>query len=196
MGSWMTTVSLPQSICPSPAQRSPLISRVSSQSIEIQRSLLGPTWIAVVQTTVFLMMPGNVMLRKRESRLAKDSVVNISQLVTHRYFVSRALVRGTTAGGKRGWRVPAPELERVVLTAALSIMANQAALVVGIQDSSEAAENVEQIRRVSGGLSKNRPGWRSGLDLNPRDPSISLPVIMVSIVQPLKTRLVSEQTSN
>jgi hypothetical protein len=35
----------------------------------------------------------------------------------------------------------------------------------------------------------------SGLDLNPRDPSISLPVIMVSIVQPMKTRL-SEKTSN
>jgi mRNA interferase MazF len=26
--------------------------------------------------------PGNVMLRKRESRLANDSIVNVSQLVT------------------------------------------------------------------------------------------------------------------
>ena len=67
----------------------------------------------------------------------------------YRYFVSRGLVRGTTAGGKRGWRVPAPELERVVLTAARSIMANQATLVVGIQDSSEAAENVEQILAIA-----------------------------------------------
>ena len=39
------------------------------------------------------------------------------------------------------------------------------------------------------------PRW-SGLDLNPRDPSISLPVIMVSIVQPMKTRFVFELTSN
>jgi hypothetical protein len=34
------------------------------------------------------------------------------------------------------------------------------------------------------------------LDLNSRDPSISLPVIMVSIVQPMKTRFVFEQTGN
>ena len=49
---------------------------------------------------------------------------------------------------------------------------------------------------VVGELRKSRPGCWSGLDLNPRDPSISLPVIMVSIVQPMKTRLVSEQTRN
>ena len=34
-------------------------------------------------------------------------------------------------------------------------------------------------------------GWRIGLDLNPRDPSISLPVIIVSIMQPMKTRFAS-----
>jgi site-specific DNA recombinase len=50
----------------------------------------------------------------------------------YRYFVSRGLVRGTNADGKRGWRVPASELERVVLTAARSILTDQAALVVGI----------------------------------------------------------------
>ena len=31
----------------------------------------------------------------------------------YRYFVSRTLIRGTTTDGKRGWRLPAPELERV-----------------------------------------------------------------------------------
>ena len=32
----------------------------------------------------------------------------------YRYYVSRALVRGSTAEGQRGWRVPGPELERAV----------------------------------------------------------------------------------
>ena len=72
----------------------------------------------------------------------------------YRYFVARSLVRGTTADGKRGWRVPAPELERVVLTSARSILADQAALVVGIQDSSEAAENVEQILGIASNWSE------------------------------------------
>jgi len=63
----------------------------------------------------------------------------------YRYFVSRGRVRGTTADGQRGWRVPAPGLERVVLTATRSILADPAALVVSIQDSSEGTESVEQI---------------------------------------------------
>jgi site-specific DNA recombinase len=72
----------------------------------------------------------------------------------YRYFVSRGLVRGTTDGSKRGWRVPAPELERVVLTAVRSILADQAALVVGIQDSSEDTENVEQILGIASNWSE------------------------------------------
>jgi site-specific DNA recombinase len=69
----------------------------------------------------------------------------------YRYFVSRSLVRGepTAHGGKRGWRVPVPNLERAVLVAARSILADQAALVLGIQDSSEDVENVEQILGVA-----------------------------------------------
>jgi site-specific DNA recombinase len=65
----------------------------------------------------------------------------------YRYFVSRALVRGT-ADGHRGWRVTASELERVVLTAARSILSDQVALVVSIDDSSEGAEELEQILGV------------------------------------------------
>jgi len=67
----------------------------------------------------------------------------------YRYFVSRALVRGTTTKGERGWRVPAPELERVVLTATRSVLADQAGLVMGMQHSSGDAENVEQILGVA-----------------------------------------------
>jgi site-specific DNA recombinase len=72
----------------------------------------------------------------------------------YRYFVSRSLVRGAAADSKHGWRVPAPELERAVLTAARSILADQAALVLGMQDSSEDAENVEQILGVASNWSE------------------------------------------
>jgi len=65
----------------------------------------------------------------------------------YRYFVSRALVRGT-ADGQRGWRVTASELERVVLMAARSILSDQAALVVSLEDSAEGAETLEQILGV------------------------------------------------
>jgi hypothetical protein len=67
----------------------------------------------------------------------------------YRYFVSRALVRGTTEPVKRGWRVPSPELERTVLTALRSVLADQAALALGIHDSSKDAEDVEQILGIA-----------------------------------------------
>jgi hypothetical protein len=61
----------------------------------------------------------------------------------YRYFVSRDLVRATKA--KRGWRIPAPELERTVLTASRSILADQAALLAGIEDSAEIEQALTSI---------------------------------------------------
>jgi site-specific DNA recombinase len=71
----------------------------------------------------------------------------------YRYFVSRGLVQGTAAGGNRGWRVPASELERTVIIALRSILADQAALVTGLQDSAE----VEQVLGMVA-------SWRKRLD--------------------------------
>jgi hypothetical protein len=59
------------------------------------------------------------------------------------------LVKGTTGDGQRGWRVPVLELEQVVLTAVRSILADQAALVDGIEDSSAGNEKVEQVLGIA-----------------------------------------------
>jgi site-specific DNA recombinase len=47
----------------------------------------------------------------------------------YRYYVSRALVRGSAVEGQRGWRVPALELERAVAIAARSILDDKAAIL-------------------------------------------------------------------
>jgi site-specific DNA recombinase len=47
----------------------------------------------------------------------------------YRYYVSRALVRGSISEGQRGWRVPGPELERAVAIAARSILDDKAAIL-------------------------------------------------------------------
>ena len=67
----------------------------------------------------------------------------------YRYFVSRGLVRGVAAKSKSSWRVAAPQLERAVLSAARSILADQASLVAALGDSSEDAENLEQILAIA-----------------------------------------------
>jgi site-specific DNA recombinase len=51
----------------------------------------------------------------------------------YRYYVSRALVRGSKVEGQRGWRVPGPELERAVAIAARSILEDKAAILEALQ---------------------------------------------------------------
>ena len=53
------------------------------QSDAFNRSAIRTVIVAVITSNLRLAAaPGNVMLRKRESRLEKDSIVNVSQLVT------------------------------------------------------------------------------------------------------------------
>ena len=51
----------------------------------------------------------------------------------YRYYVSRALVRGSRMEGQRGWRVPGAELERAVAIAARSILDDKAAILEALQ---------------------------------------------------------------
>jgi DNA invertase Pin-like site-specific DNA recombinase len=51
----------------------------------------------------------------------------------YRYYVSRALVRGSTSEGQRGCRVPGPELERAVAIAARIILDDKAAILEALQ---------------------------------------------------------------
>ena len=71
----------------------------------------------------------------------------------YRYYVSKALVRGSKVEGQRGWRVAGPELERAVAIAARSILDDQAALlesaqvaVVGDVDINQAFTLVAESR--------------------------------------------------
>jgi hypothetical protein len=63
----------------------------------------------------------------------------------------RALLQPVGHRPYLGWRVPAPELERVVLTAARSIMANQAAQA-GCAGRIQAPGSVAATRTVAGKL--------------------------------------------
>jgi site-specific DNA recombinase len=51
----------------------------------------------------------------------------------YRYYVSKALVRGSQVEGQRGWRVPGPELERAVAIAARSVLDDKAAILEALQ---------------------------------------------------------------
>jgi site-specific DNA recombinase len=63
----------------------------------------------------------------------------------YRYYVSRALVRGSKVEGQRGWRVPAPELERAVAIAARSILDDKAAIIEALQVARTGDANINQV---------------------------------------------------
>ena len=46
----------------------------------------------------------------------------------YRYYVSRNLINGTLDPGRGGWRLPAPEIERTVASAAYTILSDEAAI--------------------------------------------------------------------
>ena len=62
----------------------------------------------------------------------------------YRYYVSRALVRGSTAERQRGWRVPGPELDRAVAIAARSILDDKPAILAALQR--EGIEDIDANR--------------------------------------------------
>jgi site-specific DNA recombinase len=63
----------------------------------------------------------------------------------YRYYVSKALVRGSKVEGQRGWRVPAPELERAVAIAARSVLDDKAAIIEALQVAGTGDANINQV---------------------------------------------------
>jgi len=63
----------------------------------------------------------------------------------YRYYVSRALVRGSTSEGHRGWRVPGPELERAVAIAARSILDDKPAILEALQGAGMGDTDLNQV---------------------------------------------------
>jgi site-specific DNA recombinase len=51
----------------------------------------------------------------------------------YRYYVSRSLIRGSADSTVRGWRLPAPEIERSVVTAACQILIDQTTIATAVQ---------------------------------------------------------------
>jgi site-specific DNA recombinase len=74
----------------------------------------------------------------------------------YRYYVSRALVRGATPEGNRGWRVPGPELERAVAIAARGILDDKPAILESLRRAGMGDTDVNQVFMLAG-------GWRERL---------------------------------
>jgi mRNA interferase MazF len=71
---------LPAPMGSGPAKRRPVL---VIQSDAFNASLIRTVIAAVITSNLELAAaPGNLMLRRRESKLAKDSVINVSQLIT------------------------------------------------------------------------------------------------------------------
>jgi site-specific DNA recombinase len=63
----------------------------------------------------------------------------------YRYYVSKALVRGSKVEGQRGWRVPGPELDRAVSIAARSILHDKAAILEALQVAGMGDVDINQV---------------------------------------------------
>jgi site-specific DNA recombinase len=63
----------------------------------------------------------------------------------YRYYVSRNLIKGTAEAAGRGWRLPAPEIERTVAAAACQILGDQTAIATAAHTSGLAENQLPSI---------------------------------------------------
>jgi site-specific DNA recombinase len=67
----------------------------------------------------------------------------------YRYYVSRNLIKGTRDSGRRGWRLPAPEIERIVASAAYTILSDQAAIAEAAHSIGTAESRLPSIFSIA-----------------------------------------------
>ncbi len=67
----------------------------------------------------------------------------------YRYYVSKSLMNGATDDTQRGWRIPAPEIERTVASAAQQILGDQTSITAAIQDTGADANRLPSIFKAA-----------------------------------------------
>jgi hypothetical protein len=67
----------------------------------------------------------------------------------YRYNVSRSLIKGTSDSGRSGWRLPAPEIERTVATAAYTTLSDQAAIAEAAHTIGAAESQLPSIFSIA-----------------------------------------------
>jgi site-specific DNA recombinase len=63
----------------------------------------------------------------------------------YRYYVSKNLVKGGAQDAKQGWRLPAPEIDRIVSRAALAMLSDRAAIALALDQSGVDADKLESL---------------------------------------------------
>src|SRR5262249_902045 len=72
----------------------------------------------------------------------------------YRYYVSRALVRGLANPAGGGWRIPALEMERVIIGAAKAFLDDRPAVLAALQESEIEIPDVREVFKLAYELSQ------------------------------------------
>jgi len=72
----------------------------------------------------------------------------------YRYYVSRSLIKGPADSTGRGWRLPAPEIERTVASAAYTILSDQVAIAEAAHTIGAAESRLPSIFSVAAAWTK------------------------------------------
>jgi site-specific DNA recombinase len=72
----------------------------------------------------------------------------------YRYYVSRSLIKGTADSAGRGWRLPAPEIERTVAASACQILSDRTAIATAAQAIGFADHRLPSLFSAAGAWMK------------------------------------------
>jgi DNA invertase Pin-like site-specific DNA recombinase len=82
----------------------------------------------------------------------------------YRYYVSRALIRGTADQSGKGWRIPAPEIERAVIGAAKAFLDDKPAVLAALQESDVETPEVMDVLKLAEDLSRRLASETEGAE--------------------------------
>jgi site-specific DNA recombinase len=84
----------------------------------------------------------------------------------YRYYASRNLVKGPADSTGRGWRLPAPEIERTVASAAYTILSDQVAIAEAAHTIGAAESRLPSIFSVAAWMKRLQSEVEAGAALN------------------------------
>jgi hypothetical protein len=115
----------------------------------------------------------------------------------YRYYVSRNMIKGTSDSGRGGWRLPAPEIERTVASAAYTLLGDQAAIAEAAHNIGAAERGLPSIFSIAAAWMKRlRPEVEVAAALNALVDRVDLTDTGIRVSIKLPNPITEEQSSN
>jgi hypothetical protein len=141
-GSWIHCKALQHKGIHHPGLQEPIIERPLWETVERQLREQGPARSSRPGKGACSPLLGKIFDEAGNRLTPSHAVKNRRR---YRYYVSRRLVTGTSQDKPDGWRLPAPQIEKLVADEAIRALADRRAVTTALQSAEVPAEQISSV---------------------------------------------------